>query len=59
MAEGLGRDRDARPPTHQGPRPRLGTAAGVMMPLTSCWMILVQRRDVVSPPTSREPTSSF
>lgn len=30
-------------PTHQGPRPRLGTAAGEMMPFTSCWMILWDR----------------
>lgn len=39
------------PPTHQGPRPRLGMVAGVMMPLTSCWMILEQQgRAVVSSP---------
>lgn len=31
-------------PTHQGPRPRLGTAAGEMMPFTSCWMILWGRQ---------------
>lgn len=42
MAERLGGVQGAPPPTHQGPRPRLGMVAGVMMPLTSCWIILEQ-----------------
>lgn len=51
MAEGLRRAPGTRPPTHQGPRPRLGMVAGVMMPLTSCWMILEQQgRAAVSTP---------
>lgn len=36
------------PATHQGPRPKLGMVAGVMMPLTSCWMILEERGQVTT-----------
>jgi hypothetical protein len=38
------------PTTHQGPRPRLGIVAGVMMPLTSCWMILEESETVTAEP---------
>lgn len=58
MAEGLRRARETRPPTHQGPRPRLGMVAGVMMPLTSCWMILErQAQAAVSAPNWGRPTA--